>query len=79
MRPRPDARRLIPESSSALAAGVVLTDLRAGGANLEDLFLELTSTTQRDALPPPHQQPHEHMPPVPAMPFDAPTNGGPRA
>lgn len=36
---------------AALAAGVVLTDLRAGGANLEDLFLELTSTSQRDALP----------------------------
>ncbi|MBM7515945.1 ABC transporter ATP-binding protein [Nocardioides nitrophenolicus] len=36
---------------AALAAGVVLTDLRSGGAGLEDLFLELTSSTQRDALP----------------------------
>ena len=35
----------------ALAAGVVLTDLRSGGAGLEDLFLELTSSTQRDAFP----------------------------
>ncbi len=36
---------------TALTAGVVLTDLRPGGAGLEDLFLELTSSTQRDALP----------------------------
>ncbi len=36
---------------AALAAGVVLTDLRSGAAGLEDLFLELTSTTQRDSLP----------------------------
>jgi ABC-2 type transport system ATP-binding protein len=31
---------------------VVLTDLRAGHeGGLEDLFLELTATTQRDTLP----------------------------
>ncbi|MCX6402033.1 MAG: ATP-binding cassette domain-containing protein [Propionibacteriales bacterium] len=36
---------------AALQAGVVLTDLRDGGASLEDLFLELTSSTQRDAFP----------------------------
>lgn len=36
---------------AALEAQVVLTDLRDGGQNLEDLFLELTSSTQRDALP----------------------------
>lgn len=36
---------------AALQAQVVLTDLRSGGQNLEDLFLELTSSTQRDALP----------------------------
>jgi ABC-2 type transport system ATP-binding protein len=53
---------------AALEASVVLTDLRAGGANLEDLFLELTSTTQRDALPTPHHQPHQHMPDVAPMP-----------
>ncbi|KRB77053.1 ABC transporter [Nocardioides sp. Root190] len=35
---------------AALDARVVLTDLRDGGQNLEDLFLELTSTTQRDAI-----------------------------
>ncbi|QYJ04287.1 ATP-binding cassette domain-containing protein [Nocardioides panacisoli] len=35
---------------AALSAGVVLTDLRSGGAGLEDLFLELTSATQRDPL-----------------------------
>jgi ABC-2 type transport system ATP-binding protein len=35
---------------AALAAGVILTDLRSGAAGLEDLFLELTSGTQRDAL-----------------------------
>ena len=34
---------------AALAAGVVLTDLRSGGAGLEDLFLELTADTQREA------------------------------
>jgi ABC-2 type transport system ATP-binding protein len=34
----------------ALDAQVVLTDLRDGGATLEDLFLELTSTTQRDVI-----------------------------
>jgi ABC-2 type transport system ATP-binding protein len=34
----------------ALEAGVVLTDLRSGAAGLEDLFLELTSDTQRDVL-----------------------------
>ena len=39
---------------AALAAGVVLTDLRSGGAGLEDLFLELTSATQRDVLPTHH-------------------------
>lgn len=33
---------------AALAAGVVLTDLRSGGADLEDLFLELTADTQRE-------------------------------
>ena len=36
---------------AALAAGIVLTDLRNGGAGLEDLFLELTSSTQRDPSP----------------------------
>jgi len=35
----------------SLAAGVVLTDLRSGGAGLEDLFLELTSATAREAVP----------------------------
>lgn len=34
----------------ALEAAVVLTDLRTGAAGLEDLFLELTSDTQRDEL-----------------------------
>jgi ABC-2 type transport system ATP-binding protein len=34
----------------ALSAQIVLTDLRDGGASLEDLFLELTSPTQRDAI-----------------------------
>ncbi len=33
----------------ALEASVVLTDLRTGAAGLEDLFLELTSDTQREA------------------------------
>ena len=32
----------------ALEASVVLTDLRSGAAGLEDLFLELTSDTQRE-------------------------------
>jgi ABC-2 type transport system ATP-binding protein len=32
----------------AAAEGLVLTDLRPGGAGLEDLFLELTSDTQRE-------------------------------
>ena len=31
--------------------GIVLTELRSGSAGLEDLFLELTSDTQRDTLP----------------------------
>ncbi|MBM9460791.1 ATP-binding cassette domain-containing protein [Nocardioides sp. zg-536] len=35
----------------ALEAKVVLTDLRDGGQGLEDLFLDLTSATQRDAVP----------------------------
>lgn len=35
---------------AALAAQIVLTDLRDGGGGLEDLFLELTSATQRDAI-----------------------------
>ena len=34
---------------TALGAGVVLTELRSGAAGLEDLFLELTADTQRDA------------------------------
>jgi ABC-2 type transport system ATP-binding protein len=33
---------------AALSAGVVLTDLRADGSGLEDLFLELTADTQRE-------------------------------
>jgi ABC-2 type transport system ATP-binding protein len=33
---------------AALAAQVVLTDLRDGGAGLEDLFLQLTAETQRE-------------------------------
>jgi len=33
----------------AVAKRIVLTDLRPGGAGLEDLFLELTSDTQREA------------------------------
>ncbi|MFT4264408.1 MAG: ATP-binding cassette domain-containing protein [Nocardioides sp.] len=36
---------------AALAAGIVLTDLRSGGAGLEDLFLELTADTQREGNP----------------------------
>ena len=35
----------------ALETQVVLTDLRSGAAGLEDLFLELTSDSQRDVLP----------------------------
>jgi ABC-2 type transport system ATP-binding protein len=37
---------------AAAAAGVVLVELRAAGAGLEDMFLELTSDTQRDELTP---------------------------
>lgn len=33
---------------AALAAGVVLTDLRTGSRGLEDLFLQLTADTQRE-------------------------------
>ncbi|MFC5727834.1 MULTISPECIES: ABC transporter ATP-binding protein [Nocardioides] len=65
---------------AALEAGAVLTDLRSGGAGLEDLFLELTSTTQRDAVP--GGPVHEHMPALPPMPpVDSPTapTGGPHA
>jgi ABC-2 type transport system ATP-binding protein len=36
---------------AALAGGVVLTELRSGAAGLEDLFLELTSDTQREGHP----------------------------
>ena len=35
---------------AALEAGIVLTDLRAGEGGLEDLFLELTAETQREAI-----------------------------
>ena len=35
----------------AAERGIVLTELRSGSAGLEDLFLELTSDTQRDTLP----------------------------
>jgi ABC-2 type transport system ATP-binding protein len=35
----------------AAETGAVLTDLRADSAGLEDLFLELTSDTQRDTVP----------------------------
>lgn len=38
---------------AALEARVVLTDLRDGGAGLEDLFLQLTAGTQREAAPTP--------------------------
>ena len=40
-----------PAGRAALAAGVVLTDLRSGAAGLEDLFLELTADTQREGHP----------------------------
>ena len=57
---------------AALAAGIVLTDLRSGGAGLEDLFLELTSATAREgvgAVPPPPPPSHGvHVPNVAAMP-----------
>ncbi len=44
--------------ASPLEHRVVLTELRNGAAGLEDLFLELTSDTQRDAVarPPPPDQ-----------------------
>ena len=35
----------------AAAGQIVLTDLRDGGAGLEDLFLELTADTQREGVP----------------------------
>jgi ABC-2 type transport system ATP-binding protein len=36
----------------ALESGVALTELRAAeGAGLEEMFLELTSTTQREGAP----------------------------
>ena len=35
---------------TALESGIVLTDLRAADAGLEDLFLELTSETQREVV-----------------------------
>src|SRR4029079_13860101 len=35
---------------TALEAGIVLTDLRAGEGGLEDLFLELTAETQRESV-----------------------------
>ena len=35
---------------TALEAGLVLTDLRSGEGGLEDLFLELTAETQREAI-----------------------------
>jgi ABC-2 type transport system ATP-binding protein len=62
---------------AALAAGIVLTDLRTGGVGLEDLFLELTSPTARDGagvVPPPPPQPHgDHVPTlVPMPPVDSP-------
>ncbi|MDZ5623402.1 ABC transporter ATP-binding protein [Nocardioides bizhenqiangii] len=59
---------------AALAAGIVLTDLRTGGVGLEDLFLELTSATARDGAgavppPPPPATPHGvHVPPTANMP-----------
>jgi len=57
---------------AALAAGIVLTDLRAGGVGLEDLFLELTSATAREGapgVPPPPPPSHGmHVPPSPNMP-----------
>ncbi|GAB2762866.1 ATP-binding cassette domain-containing protein [Nocardioides salsibiostraticola] len=37
---------------AAIEARIVLTDLRTGSAGLEDLFLELTSDTQRDVTAP---------------------------
>jgi ABC-2 type transport system ATP-binding protein len=36
---------------TALEHGIVLSDLRSGAAGLEDLFLELTSDTQREGHP----------------------------
>ncbi|WP_182524248.1 ABC transporter ATP-binding protein [Nocardioides dongkuii] len=36
---------------AALEHGIVLSDLRTGGAGLEDLFLELTSGSQREGHP----------------------------
>jgi ABC-2 type transport system ATP-binding protein len=36
---------------AALESGVVLTDLRSADGGLEDLFLELTSDTQREIVP----------------------------
>ncbi len=40
----------------AIDRRIVLTELRSGAAGLEDLFLQLTSDTQRDALAPTSDQ-----------------------
>jgi ABC-2 type transport system ATP-binding protein len=65
---------------AALAAGIVLTDLRTGGVGLEDLFLELTSATARDGagvVPPPPPPHGVHLPPTPNMPpVDSPLSTG---
>jgi len=37
---------------AALESNVVLTDLRDGGAGLEDIFLQLTAATQREQVAP---------------------------
>ena len=36
---------------TALAAGVVLTELKTGGTGLEDMFLELTADDAREKVP----------------------------
>ena len=35
---------------AALAAGIVLTELRSGGAGLEEMFLELTADDAREEV-----------------------------
>ncbi len=47
------AASTVEVSRVAVEHGVLLTDLRSGAHGLEDLFLELTSSTQRESAPAP--------------------------
>ncbi|MEO9323197.1 ATP-binding cassette domain-containing protein [Nocardioides sp. C4-1] len=79
--PGPEALTVASEAvevgRAAAEHQIVLTDLRSVEGGLEDLFLELTSSTQREQGPPAGYRPHAGGPPPYQSPPQPPPGGFP--